>query len=406
MKNSCFLRALLSALFCLGATVSNAQSSQKVSIPSVLLQPISYSEFIKEVDANSGALNAKKLAVETSVAWQGPMSMSNINPSFSYSRGAYYGQTPYSPYVSPASNTYSLSGTIEGWGKRSARKDFAASEVDKNSAELTSLTRSIQGDATFSYMDTLRYKLLWLSYQKAIRFLENISDKTLKSEYLDYQSNVANDLQYYALGMGTYIGRTSSDLLEPTGDMNSIKPHNFELKELVANALNQRADILAMNQSINSANANLELIKKNRNIDLSPSVWMSTTPSYVSSGTQYGATTAYGFSVSVPIPVNLAYDADVVQAANNKSSQELYLRDLKARVVTEVNQAFLQYQFAKRKFETAKAAYDSVNKQPTNKNAVVALRDREGEYIDAKVNHAKALFYLQRVSGNYDLPNI
>ena len=406
MKNSYYLKTFVSVLFCLIAVTTNAQSSQKVSIPNVSLQPISYSEYIKEVDANSGALNAKKLAVETSVAWQGPMSMSNINPSFTYSRGAYYGQTPYSPYVSPGSNTYSLSGTIEGWGKRSARKEFAASEVDKNSAELTSLARSIQGDATFSYMDTLRFKLLWLSYQRAIGALENIGDRTLKNEYLGYQGNIANDLQFYALGMSTFIGRSSSDPLEPTGDLNSIKPQSFNLKELVANAMSQRADILAMNQSINSANANLELTKKNRNIDLSPSVWMSSTPSYVSSGTQYGATTAYGFSVSVPIPINLVYDADVLQAANNKSSQELYLRDLKARVVTEVNQAFLQYQFAKRKFESAKTAYENINKKPTDKSGIATLRDREGEYIDAKVNHAKALFYLQRVSGNYDLPII
>mgnify|MGYP003351676832 FL=1 len=82
------------------------------------------------------------------------------------------------------------------------------------------------------------------------------------------------------------------------------------------------------------------------------------------------------------------------------------MRDLKARVVTEVNQAFLQYQFAKRKFESAKTAYENINKKPTDKSGIATLRDREGEFIDAKVNHAKALFYLQRVSGNYDLPII
>ena len=169
-----------------------------------------------------------------------------------------------------------------------------------------------------------------------------------------------------------------------------------------------KSHLMALQESIKSASANLELTKKNRNIDISPNVWMSTTPPYVSSSTQYNSTLAYGFGVSIPIPVHLVYDADVVQAANNKTSSESYLNDLKAKVVTEVNQAYLQYDFAKKKFEAAKSAYDAAVKSLNNSNvrSIINLRDREGEFVDAKVNHAKALFYLQRVSGIYELPRI
>ena len=101
------------------------------------------------------------------------------------------------------------------------------------------------------------------------------------------------------------------------------------------------------------------------------------------------------------------YDADVVQAGNQKLTQEAYLNDLKARVAAEVSQAFLQYGFAKKRLESEQENFGQLTKNSgkLNSKTIISLRDGEGELIDAKINHAKALFFLLRVSGNYDFPN-
>ena len=384
-----------------------AQTTVKVSIPDVKFDPITFTDFIKQVGENNALIRAKKFALDSSVAQQGPAGLSNVNPSFTYSRGAYYGQVPYTPYVSPGSNTYSLSGTLEGWGKRTARKDFAASEVGRNSAELDSLASAVRADAAFSFLDTLRFKLLWLSFQKAIADSQKIGDQGLANDLKENQSNFGNDIRYFALNMGTFLARPTNDLLEPVGDLDNVKPKTFNLQELISNAHSNRKDIIALTESIKASSAFLELTKKNRNIDINPSVWYSMTPPYVSSSTQYGATTAFGFSVSVPIPVQLVYDADVVQAGNQKLTQEAYLNDLKARVAAEVSQAFLQYGFAKKRLESEQENFGQLTKNSgkLNSKTIISLRDGEGELIDAKINHAKALFFLLRVSGNYDFPN-
>jgi hypothetical protein len=150
------------------------------------------------------------------------------------------------------------------------------------------------------------------------------------------------------------------------------------------------------------------MAKKNRNINLSPSIWLSQTPPYSSSGTDYKRTEAFGFSVTVPIPTNLLFDGELVQESNNKLSLELYLKDLKTRVIAEVNQALMQYQFAKTKLADEEKDYAQSVKDNSDNSAksIILMRDKEVELLDAKINHAKALIYLQRVSGDYEIPKI
>ena len=44
------------------------------------------------------------------------------------------------------------------------------------------------------------------------------------------------------------------------------------------------------------------------------------------------------------------------------------------------------------------------NKDPVQ--AVMDIRDKEGTLLDAKTNHLKALVFLWRQSGNYNVPNL
>ena len=385
-----------------------AQSGASKSADDIKYVPISLQEYLVQVESNSAAVGAKKLAVQSTKAQRPYMSTPNINPSLTYSRGSYYNATPYTPYVSPGSNTYTLSGTIEGWGKLTARTNFSDAEILRNESELNSIVKAARADAVFAYLDTFRVKKIYDSYENVIRKLVTKKEKAQAEPLITAQKNSANDLKYFAYTMGVFAGNTSADLLEPSGNLNAFKPREFKAQILVEQALNQRADILYFNDAIKSAQASFEMAKKNRNINLSPSIWLSQTPPYSSSGTDYKRTEAFGFSVTVPIPTNLLFDGELVQEANNKLSLELYLKDLKTRVIAEVNQALMQYQFAKTKLADEEKDYAQAVKDNSDNSAksIILMRDKEVELLDAKINHAKALIYLQRVSGDYEIPKI
>jgi outer membrane protein TolC len=409
MNDRC--QSLCKAVFFLFATVTlnaYAQGGASKSIEDIKFLPITLQEYLVQVESNSAAVGAKKLAVESTKAQRPFMSTPNINPSLTYSRGSYYNATPYSPYVAPGSNTYTLSGTIEGWGKRTARTNFSDAEILRNESELNSIVKAARVDAVFAYLDTLRVKKIYDSYDNAIRKLVAKKERAQAEPLITAQKNSANDLKYFSYTMGVFAGNSSADLLEPSGNLNAFTPREFKAQILVEQALNQRADILYFNEAIKSAQASFELAKKNRNINLSPSVWLSQTPPYSSSGTEYNRSESFGFSVTVPIPTNLLFDGELVQEANNKLTLELFLKDLKTRVIAEVNQALMQYQFAKTKLADEEKDYAQVAKANSNNStkSIILMRDKEAELIDAKINHAKALIYLQRVSGDYEIPKI
>ncbi len=409
MNHRC--QSLFGTVFFLFITVTldaYAQGGASKSIEDIKFLPITLQEYLVQVESNSAAIGAKKLAVESTKAQRPFMSTPNINPSLTYSRGSYYNATPYSPYVAPGSNTLTLSGTIEGWGKRTARTNFSDAEILRNESELNSIVKAARVDAVFAYLDTLRVKIIYDSYENAIRKLVAKKEKVQAEPLITAQKNSANDLKYFAYTMGVFAGNSSADLLEPSGNLNAFTPREFKAQVLVEQALNKRADILYFNDAVKSAQASFELAKKNRNINLSPSVWLSQTPPYTSSGTEYNRSESFGFSVSMPIPTNLLFDGELVQEANNKLTLELFLKDLKTRVIAEVNQALMQYQFAKTKLAEEEKDYAQVAKANSDNSAksIILMRDKEAELVDAKINHAKALIYLQRVSGDYEIPKI
>jgi len=386
-----------------------AQSDPVLNIEGFKYTTISFAEYIKEVHQNSASINSKQLSLLSSKAMVAPMAARNINPSFNYSKGAYYNLVPYTPYVSPSSSTYSLSGTMEGWGKRGAREEFANAEVARNESELSSLKRTVESDAIFAYLDTQRVKLNWLAFRKAIDELSLIKGKEAQNSISDLTAtlnNISNDLKFFGYGLITFVGKPSEEGFIPQGNTINTFPRNLKVNDLINEALSKRVDLIALNDNVKSADAGANLVSKNRNIDLSPSAWYSTTPAYVSSGTQYGTTHSYGFSVSIPIPLQLRFDGDLVSAANNKMQAEYALNDAKNRVTVEVKQAFLQYSVAKEKLKTAEQNFlaSQEKSKPRTVQSITQIREKSTELIDAKVNHAKALIFLLRVSGDYEIP--
>ena len=406
-------RARALVLAAAGLLTAVGQACLAEDLPSLNLaglntKPISLMQFLEETRKTNTALNSKRLEIDSATANVELMSMPYLSPSFSYSVGSYYRAVPYQPFISPQSNTYSFSATIEAPGKREAREAFANGEVGRHRQELLALQRNIEFDAALSYIDALRSKILWQIYERSVRRLSGNNDQRASDILKEDQSNqktAGRDIHFQSLGLYGYLGRSGAEIIEPVGSL-SLAARQFDLAKTIQQALDSRADLQALSLTLASATNNLEMVKKNRRVDVGVGFSISDTPGYTSSGTTYNKTSTHGFSFSVPIPFQQISDADVRQAGNTRTQIEINIRDLKARIQSEVTQNHLRYLTAAEQLQSAVRELNEV-RAAANKNdssTLVTLRDKEIALLDAETAHVKALVGMLKAAGNYAIP--
>ena len=199
-----FLASLYSSL-CGGQTLPSFHSSDTE------FRPIALSAYIGEVNLDNPTIKIKKLGSDSAASVAKQAGRPNLSPVLTYVRGSMYTQTPYVGYTNPSSNTYGASITVEGWGKRSARQVQAQADLNRQMAEALTESKSVETQAIFAYIDALRAKLLWQSYQAAIDHLKPFStDEAIRNrgEFLAAQGVLANDLKYYSYTLLSFIGNT------------------------------------------------------------------------------------------------------------------------------------------------------------------------------------------------------
>jgi hypothetical protein len=385
-----------------------AQEDGVFKIDDVNLKAIKFNEFVAQAKDSNTWIKNKKLANESTVSWQQSISAYNLNPSFGISRGTFYAQAPSDAFStrSPQSSTFTLSGNIEGRGKQDARKEYSGTELARQSVDLAAMVYGAEIDSAFLFLDALRVKNLWLVKDKAQTTLEKMGNPNLKlaiDDYKQFKADQANDFKYFSLGMANLLGKPNNALPDPAAELN-VEPRDFDVRSLVDNARRSRPDILSLEAAFNVAKTADNLAQKNRNLDYSVSVYGTDTPAYVGiysgSSTPYERGISYGFSLSVPIPISQLYDADLVAAKNSRLQAEIMLEDAKNRVYFEVNQALLQFNGAKVKLQTALDSQKNLaDKKMANLDDVNNWHAAEVDAVDAKVNYAKALLFLGRVSG-------
>jgi hypothetical protein len=395
-------------IFCCILVAPAYSQTVPLKLDGVSLKKVTLSEFLSQVQESSKFLNTKKLSVQSSLALQEAMGAANINPSLNISHGA-FNESKASEYYGPRSNTFSLSFTVEAPGKRKARQDFASVEVSRAQLDSQVSEKTVKGDATFAFIDVLRLKLIWQALQNEKERLKLITDKdtatALQNNEL-FQKTTLNDFKYFSMGMNVFMGNSITELFEPVGSMDAL-PRNFKPLDYSETALARRNDIISLEAALRGAEASLNLTEKGRRIDLSPSVYYSSTAPYTQGTTVYQRGGTFGFSVSIPIPIANLYDGPLIAARNSVTQVELYLNDAKQRALIEVNQALMQYTVAKTKLEEVR---EYRNKGLQNKSLatsnVVQQRANEIDFIDAQTNHLKALIITLRATGDYGLPNL
>jgi outer membrane protein TolC len=395
--------------------------------------PISLEQYLELVRQNNALIGNASLDVQTAWANKEAQSLYRFFPNVSYFRGPMQNQTPYTPYTYPASNSYGLSLSLEGWGKRSAREKLSEAQIVASSTQLESTSNDTQTTALNAYIDTLRLSLMVNSYKMTLDKLAAYpSNRKLKDaqHFLNTQkAKTEKDLLFASLSLMNYSGDALQEAPLPQGNLN-IPMQSFRTEDLIAQAQNNRVEVLNLIAVIEVADKNINLTMNNRNVDFYPFVTQTRTPQYkysngttyslpaigplpaqtlTSSGTTYTAQNQLTAGITIPIPINnYLQTADIVSAANQKLQYESKLRDLKVQIRVQVLQASLQYESAKENLLDAQKAYEAaVKKQSADSlTAIMNLRDKEGDLLDSKTNHLKALINLWRQSGNYSMPTL
>jgi outer membrane protein TolC len=408
MRSNFISYGLISSIWFVSLS-ANCQTLPPFRSDDTIYQAVTLGAFLNELNEKNATIKVRKLSTESAAAIAKQAGTPHLSPILTYARGSIYTQSPYAGYTNPASNTLGVTVTVEGWGKRSAREAQAQAEANRQLAEMVAESRSIETQAIFNYIDALRTKLLWQSYQGAIDGLNSINRQVAnpyRSEFLSAQKVLANDLKYYSYGMVALLNSPEKNLPLPVGSLN-ITPQIFQVSLLIEKAQENRSDVSSGKAVIDSASANLELVKASKNIDFLPGIYYTETPPYSASGANYGSQKSFSLLLSIPFGNGLLDNSDLIAASNTVAEQEVNLAVTKTKVVTEINQTYLQYQSARERLENANRAYNlAKNSRNSGIQGLTKFRDAEYELIDARTIHAKTLILLERLSGNFEIPNL
>ena len=418
--------SILTLSIACGLSFAQTPSTPRASVFAVEgsnLYSTSLNDFLAKVTESNAILSTKKLGVENALAMKDMMSIPNINPSITLSRGSYNKKFPTDSYTSsgvsypwggtmtsPQSNTFTLSGTIEGIGKRRSRINYAETEVSKAQIDTSLTVKDVEGIATFAYVDALRLKLIWQAIQSSSNLLSAYKDSESDAALATHaaiQKSIVADFKYLALGLNSIIGVGSNDLPNPVGTLN-VPTKNISPTDFTREDFEKRSDIISARAALKAAEASIDLTQKSRRIDVSASVWFNETPAYYSSSYgQLDTAQTTGFSLTFPIPIANLSNGALVQASNNKTQIEILIKDTLARASVEANQQLITYNASKIRLLDAQALRDSTVKDSTRttKN-FVRQREVEVDLIDAQTFHLKSLIQLMRAIGDYSLPNL
>ena len=384
------------------------------------LYTTSLNDFLSKVTESNAVLSTKKLGVANALAAKDMMSIPNINPSFTLSRGSYNLKFPAQNYstlgawggyaTSPQSNTYTFSGTIEGWGKRQSRIEYAESEVNKAQIDSALTLKDVEGIAAFGYIDVLRLKLIWQAIQNSNNLITAYKDSESDAALLNHatiQRSIVGDFKYMALSLNSIIGVSSNDLPNPVGTLN-VAPRNYSPSDFNREDFEKRSDLINARAALKAAEASIDLTKKSRRIDISASAWFNEVPAYYSaSWGQMDTAQTSGVSLTFPIPVSNLSNGALIQASNNKTQIEILIKDTLARASVEANQQLITYNASKVRLLDAQALRDTTAKDSTRSTKnFVRQRELEVDLIDAQTFHLKSMIQLMRAIGDYSLPNL
>lgn len=331
-----------------------------------------------------------------------------------------------------------LSTTLELGEKRRSRIDLAKSQVELNKAMLDDYFRNLRADASLAYYAAIQnfyifqvQKNSWENMDKlakadSIRFkLGAITETDARQSKLEagtlkntlYQNEA--DWKTALVQLNLLTGKAHADtLFMPSGGFDKLD-RDFSLGNLIANAQNNRADLVVALNTKTAAEKSLQLVKANRTIDLG----INLGGTYNAAATnEIAPTPAYrslNAGLSIPLKFSNHYKGDIKAAQYTIKQSAVQYDQVLLQIQTEVMQAWMNYKAAQQQatqfknglLTEAQKVLDgktySYKRGETSLlevlNAQRTYNDVQQNYYQALFNYASALITLERSAGIWDL---
>ncbi|WP_312298316.1 TolC family protein [Chryseobacterium sp.] len=333
----------------------------------------------------------------------------------------------------------SIGWTLELGGKRKARINFAKNQSELSKIQLQDFFRNLRADASLGYIDALRSKAILevqqdsykniqqLAKSDSIRYrLGTISLVTSKQSKLEaasllnevYQAESAE--QQSLTNLTVFLSDQHQQLTsrDVDGDFNAFN-RDFNIDDLILQALNERADLLAAKQNTQVTKSQISLEKANRIIDLGISAGAEHHTEATNEIAPSPTVNALKLGLSIPLKFSNRRNAGLKIAEMAHSQAEVEYQQIEQEIRAEVMQAYQQYsatqkqvkQFHNGMLTEAKSILEGITYSYKRGESSIlevlnAQRMYNGirkDYYQALADNAAALVELERRVGIWDI---
>lgn len=331
----------------------------------------------------------------------------------------------------------SIGWTLELGGKRKARINLAKNQSELSKIQLQDFFRNLRADASLGYIDALRSKamlevqqdsyqnILQLAKSDSIRYrLGTISLVTSKQSKLEaasllnevYQAESAE--QQSLTNLAVFLSDHRFTGRNVDGDFNAFN-RDFNIDDLILQALNERADLLAAKQNTQVAKSQISLEKANRVLDLGISAGAEHHTEAMNEIAPSPTVNAVKLGLSIPLKFSNRRNAGLKIAEMAHSQAEVEYQQIEQGIRAEVMQAYQQYsatqkqvkQFHNGMLTEAKSILEGITYSYKRGESSIlevlnAQRTYNGirkDYYQALADNAAALIELERRVGIWDI---
>lgn len=331
----------------------------------------------------------------------------------------------------------SIGWTLELGGKRKARVNLSRNQSELSKIQLQDFFRNLRADASLGYIDALKSKALLEvqqdSYQNmqqlaksdSIRYklgtITLVASKQSKLEAASllnevYQAQSAE--QQAIIGLSVFLGDNKITGRNVSGDFNAFN-RDFSMDDLILQALNERADLLAAKQNTEVAKSQINLEKANRVIDLGISARAERHTEATNEIAPSPTVNAVKMGISIPLKFSNRRNAGLKIAEMGHSQAEVEYKQIEQGIKAEVMQAYQQYTATQKQL---KQFHNGMLSEAQNILEGIIYSYKRGEssilevlnaqrtynnvrkdYYQALADNAAALIELERKAGIWDI---
>lgn len=394
--------------------------------------PLSYHQYMEKVAEGNLEYAAERLNVNVSEAEVTAAKVFN-DPNLAVS------------YYNNENNNLQMGEGVEvelsktfSFGKRGAGIALARSESELTKALLADYFRNLRAEATVSYLEALKqyelYKVKENAYETIRQLAESDSVRYRLGKIMEIDATQSRleagilhnellqadaELQNAFSNLNLLTGTLAHDTLFHPEAVLRISPREFVMADLLSNAVENRADLVAALKNKEVASRALKVARRDRNTDVDLSIAVSRNARVHNE--EAPAPPFTGVTAGVAIPLKFSnFNKGTVRAARFREQQaETQYQQALLQVQTEVMQAYRSYQSFSKQVEhyengmlsQAREVIDgkiySYNRGEVSLLEVLDAQrtydDVQAQYIETLFNHSTALVELEKSAGIWDV---